>query len=175
MKHTILGAGGAIADSLTAELVKNNQDFRLVSRSAKPFKGAETVSADLLNAQSTADAVKGSDVVYLLAGLQYNTPLWQRDWPILMQNVINACKTHNAKLIFFDNVYMYGKVEGKMTETTPYNPSSKKGEVRAKIATMLLDETKHGNLTASIARAADFYDPNGVSKLGKKQSRAMVL
>ena len=31
-----------------------------------------------------------------------------------------------AKLIFFDNVYMYGKVNGIMTEETAFNPCSKK-------------------------------------------------
>ncbi len=54
---------------------------------------------------------------------------------------------------------MYGPVEGKMTEETPFNPSSKKGEVRAKIATMLLEAVKRGDLQASIARSADFYGP----------------
>jgi nucleoside-diphosphate-sugar epimerase len=49
-----------------------------------------------------------------------------------------------------------------MTEDTPFNPSSKKGEVRAKIATMLLDEMGNGNLRAMIARSADFYGPGAV-------------
>jgi nucleoside-diphosphate-sugar epimerase len=47
-----------------------------------------------------------------------------------------------------------------MTEETPFRPVSRKGEVRAQIATMLLDEIRAGNLTALIARAADFYGPN---------------
>jgi nucleoside-diphosphate-sugar epimerase len=46
-----------------------------------------------------------------------------------------------------------------MTEETPVNPTSKKGEVRAQIANMILDEVKKGNLTALIARAPDFYGP----------------
>jgi len=46
-----------------------------------------------------------------------------------------------------------------MTEQTPYAPVSKKGEIRARIATMLMEEAKRGNLTAMIARAADFYGP----------------
>jgi diadenosine tetraphosphatase ApaH/serine/threonine PP2A family protein phosphatase len=54
---------------------------------------------------------------------------------------------------------MYGKVSGTMTEETPFNPCSKKGEVRAKIATSLMNEWKTGALTAMIARAADFYGP----------------
>ena len=161
MKQTILGAGGAIALNLTDELLKRGEMVRLVSRSAKPYKGVtDIVSADLLNAQAVADAVKGSEVVHLTAGLKYETAIWQRDWPILMQNTIDACKRHNAKLIFFDNVYAYGKIDGIMTEATTYNPSSKKGEVRAKIATQLMDEAKAGNLQAIIARAADFYGPD---------------
>ena len=160
MKQTILGAGGTIANNLTTELLKRSEDVRLVSRSAKPFEGVtDLVAADLLNAQAVSDAVKGSDIVYLTAGLTYKTKIWQEEWPVLMQNTIDACKRHNAKLIFFDNVYAYGKVDGIMTETTPYMPSSKKGEVRAKIATQLMDEAKAGNLNAIIARAADFYGP----------------
>jgi nucleoside-diphosphate-sugar epimerase len=77
-----------------------------------------------------------------------------------MKHTIDACKKHNSKLVFFDNVYSYGLVKGTMTEETPFNPTSKKGEVRAKIATMLLEEIKAGNLQGMIVRAADFYGPN---------------
>ena len=85
--------------------------------------------------------------------------MWREIWPIIMQNVIEACKRANARLLFFDNVYMYGKVSGAMTEATPYNPCSKKGEIRARLATTLMDEAKAGNLGAMIARSADFYGP----------------
>ena len=51
---------------------------------------------------------------------------------------------------------MCGKVNGPMTEQTPYAPTSKKGEIRARIATALMEEVKAGRLTAMIARAADF-------------------
>ena len=74
-----------------------------------------------------------------------------------MNNTIEACKRASTKLVFFDNVYMYGKVRGPMTEETPFNPCSKKGEIRAKIATTLINEWKSGTLTGLIARAADFY------------------
>jgi len=80
-----------------------------------------------------------------------------------MKNAIDACKAHNAKLIFFDNVYMYGKVSGKMTESTPFNPCSEKGKVRAKIDEMLLQEMKSGSLKAIIAKAADFYGPRAAN------------
>ena len=46
-----------------------------------------------------------------------------------------------------------------MVETTPYNPVSKKGEIRARIATALQNEMNQGNINAIIARAADLYGP----------------
>ncbi|WP_208025656.1 NAD-dependent epimerase/dehydratase family protein [Niastella caeni] len=159
--HTIFGAGGAVADQLLPVLLSNNEKVRLVSRNAKPVAGAEAVSADATNYRQTLEAIKGSSVVYLLIGLQYDIRVWRAQWPVIMTNVMNACKETGAKLIFFDNVYMYGKVNGWMTEETPFNPCSKKGEVRAAIATQLLQETKAGNLQALIARSADFYGPVG--------------
>src|SRR5436305_9809098 len=54
----------------------------------------------------------------------------------MMRNAIEAAKGANTRLVFFDNVYMYGKVEGVMTEQTPFHPYSKKGEIRAQIATI---------------------------------------
>jgi nucleoside-diphosphate-sugar epimerase len=52
-----------------------------------------------------------------------------------------------------------------MTETTPFNPTSRKGEVRAKIATKLLEEIKSGNLNGMIIRGADFYGPEALLSL----------
>jgi nucleoside-diphosphate-sugar epimerase len=163
--HTILGAGGAISNSLVPILLENREGVRLVSRNIKNIPGVENVAADLTNLQQTINAVAGSEIVYLLVGLDYNIKIWRAKWPVIMTNVIAACKQHNAKLIFFDNVYMYGKVDGIMTEESPFHPCSKKGVVRAGIATQLLEEIKHGNITASIARSADFYGP-GCDKTG---------
>ena len=155
--HTILGANGTIARGAAEELYKNNQKIRLVSRNPKKMHDSdELVQADLLDAAQTSNAIKGSDTVYLVTGLIYKTKIWQEQWPVLMQNVINGCKEHGAKLLFFDNVYSYGLVKGPMTESTPINPVSKKGEVRAGLVEMLMSEMKNG-LPVIIARAADFY------------------
>lgn len=158
--QTILGSGGIIANHIAKTLPAYTTNVRLVSRNPKAVTGTEElVSADLTSADQVMKAVKGSEIVYLTAGLQYNIKIWQEQWPRIMQNVIVACKENGAKLVFFDNVYMYGKVTGPMTEETPFNPCSLKGEVRAKIATMILDEVKKSSLIALIARAADFYGP----------------
>lgn len=143
------------------ELVSTGQSVRLVSRNSKLVEGAkEAVSADVSNLDQTVSAVAGSTIVHLVVGLKYDEGVWRELWPRIMSNVIEACKRANAKLIFFDNVYMYGRVSGPMTEETPFNPCSKKGEIRARIATTLNNEFKAGKLTAMIARSADFYGPH---------------
>ena len=155
---TILGAGGAIGNELVKLLSARKQPFRLVGRNPVSAAGAEdVVSADLTDMYQTLRAVAGSSVVHLIAGLKYDREVWAEQWPRVMANTIEACKHAGAKLIFFDNVYMYGRVVGAMTEDSPFNPCSKKGEIRAQIATTLMNEWKSGGLTAMIARAADFY------------------
>ena len=164
---TILGAGGDIGGKLAQLLATRNQPFRLAGRNPSATHGAaETVAADIADLDQTIRAVAGSSVVHLLVGLKYDRSIWEEMWPRIMSNTLEACKRAGAKLIFFDNVYMYGKVTGPMTEETPFNPCSKKGETRAKIAGMLIDSWKSGALTGMIARAADFYGPdtrNGIA------------
>jgi len=158
---TILGAGGDIGNKLAKLLTERNVPFRVVGRNPLPNSGAtETVAADITDREQTIRAVAGSSVVHLVIGLKYDHKVWQEMWPRIMNNTIEACKRAEAKLIFFDNVYMYGKVNGPMTEETPFNPSSSKGEIRAKIATTLIEGWKSGTLTSMIARAADFYGPD---------------
>ncbi len=162
---TILGAGGPIGNELAKILAARNRPLRLVSRNPRPVAGGALFPADLADREQTIRAVAGSTVVYLLAGLKYDLGVWQELWPRIMANAIEACKRAGARLIFFDNVYMYGDVAGLMTENTPYAPRSKKGDIRAKIATALMDEVQAGRLNAMIARSADFYGPdtqNGV-------------
>jgi nucleoside-diphosphate-sugar epimerase len=164
--QTILGANGVIGQELSRTLSAHTDRIRQVSRSPRRVNPTdETVAADLIDAEATAQAVAGSEVAYLVAGLKYSTAVWQEQWPRIMRNVIEACKRHRTRLVLFDNVYAYGRVDGAMTEETPFNPSSRKGEVRAKIATMLLDEIQAGELQAMIVRAADFYGPGAVLSL----------
>jgi nucleoside-diphosphate-sugar epimerase len=81
-----------------------------------------------------------------------------------MKNVISACKQHESKLVFFDNIYMYdANYLNGMSEETPINPISEKGKIRAELVEMIFDEIKKGELTALIARSADFYGP-GIQK-----------
>ncbi len=159
--QTILGANGVIGKGLAKELLTYTSDIRLVSRNPKVVNPKDQLmAADLTKAEQVDRAVAGSDIVYLVVGLEYNIRVWRAQWPVVMRNVIDSCKKHGAKLVFFDNVYMYDRnLMGNMIEETLIRPTSKKGEVRAQIASMLKKEMDAGTCNALIARSADFIGP----------------
>ena len=160
--QTILGAGGAVAIELAKELKKYTNEIRLVGRNPKKVNDDDEIfPANLLDKKSINDAVADSDIVYLTAGLEYNIKVWRRDWPVIMQNVIDACIANNAKLVFFDNVYMYAPDEiPHMTEESRVAPATEKGKVRAALIKMIFDAIEKRNLTAMVTRSADFYGKN---------------
>ncbi len=159
--QTILGSGGAIGIELAKALKEFTSEIRLVSRNPKKVNETdELLSADLLNVQDVQNAVRGSTVVYVTVGFPYSAKVWKENWPKFLNNVIDACKEFDCKLVFFDNIYMYDvNYLNGMTEETPINPPSKKGKIRSEIAKMIMDNVENGSLTALIARSADFYGP----------------
>jgi len=165
--QTILGSGGIIATELAKALTDYTKNIKLVSRNPKKVNDTDKLQkADLLNASEVERAVEGSKVVYVTIGFPYNAKVWQKTWPVFMQNVITACIKNNTKLVFFDNIYMYDpNYLNGMTEETPVNPPSKKGKVRAKLVNMIMDAIKNDSLSALIARCADYYGP-GIERNG---------
>ena len=163
--QTILGAGGAIAIPLAREL-KNYTDYiRLVSRNPKKVNDTdEPYPLDLSRPELVDRAIAGSEVVYVVIGFEYKLSVWQRLWPPFMKAVIAACKSHGARLVFFDNVYLYAKTAiPHMTESSPVAAPSRKGEVRQQLHEQIMHEVEKKNLTALIARSADFYGPDNKS------------
>ena len=160
--QTILGSGGAIGIPLAKELMKYTQQIRLVSRNPKKVNEIdELFPVDVNDLKQIDKAVAGSEVVYVTIGFEYKLKVWQKTWPPFMNTVIQACKMHNAKLVFFDNIYMYAKSAIPfMTEDSPIQPPSKKGDVRKQLHSMIMNEVEKNNLKALIARSADFYGPD---------------
>ncbi|GAB2490324.1 NAD-dependent epimerase/dehydratase family protein [Algoriphagus taiwanensis] len=159
--HVILGANGNIGNAISQALFSKGISVRQVSRNPnKVNESDELMQADLLNAQQVHQAVKGAEIVYLCAGITYSAKIWERDWPIIMKNTLEACIAKQCRLVFFDNMYALdpGKV-GHLTEETPMNPKSRKGKVRKQILEMLWLAVKQKQLQAMVVRAADFYGP----------------
>lgn len=163
--QTILGAGGAIGTPLAKELKNYTDKIRLVSRNPKRVNETdELFPIDVNDLNQIDKAIAGSDVVYVVIGFEYKLSVWQKTWPTFMKAVITACKAHNTKLVFFDNVYLYGKSAiPHMTENSPVHAPSKKGAVRQQLHEMIMNEVEKNTLTALIARSADFYGPDNKS------------
>ncbi|HQV56314.1 MAG TPA: NAD(P)H-binding protein [Chitinophagaceae bacterium] len=159
MKQTILGAGGAIGIELAKALATYTTDIRLVSRNPKKVNlSDELFPADLTSREDVFKAVEGSEIIYVTVGFAYNIKIWQKLWPPFIKNVIDACMQHNAKMVFFDNIYAIGGDNVKhITEESPMSPCSKKGEVRAEVDKIILDAIENRKLNAIIARSPDFF------------------
>jgi len=165
MLQTILGSGGGIGVPLARELKNYTDRIRLVSRNPQKVNDTdELFPADASDLRLIDKAIAGSEVVYVTIGFKYNLKVWQKTWPPFMQEVINSCKKHNSRLVFFDNMYIYAKnTIPFMTEDVPVEPPSEKGKVRKIVRDMIFNEVEKKNLHAVIARGADFYGPENKS------------
>lgn len=159
--QTILGASGQIGEELARELKRNfNSDIRIVSRDAKKVNDTDTVfSADLTIKEKAVEALKDTEIAYFTLGLPMNSDLWEKQFSLIVRNVIDACKINQTKLVFFDNTYMYPQDDRLLTEETVFDPVGRKGKVRKEMAEMVLNEIKSGELPAVICRAPEFYGP----------------
>ncbi len=169
--QVILGSGGAIGAPLATALAQYTDTVRLCSRTphalpSVPGTAYAHVSLDLLDAGAVAEATAGADVAYVTVGLPYETEVWRRDWPRLIDNVIAACAKTGTRVAFFDNVYAYAKTSyPHMTEAAPLDPPSAKGQVRREVLDRLWAAHRDGRAEVTVGRAADFYGPGQVSGL----------
>ncbi|MCB0635656.1 MAG: NAD-dependent epimerase/dehydratase family protein [Lewinella sp.] len=159
-KHTVLGASGAMGQAVLRVLVEQGFPARAVSRQMGRTD-VEVMPADLLRPEEARKAVADSSHVYLCVGLPYQATVWKRDWPIVMQNVIDACAEEGATLIFLDNIYLYGPtpLPVPFDETTSQQPTTRKGQARKRTADLLMQAMAAGKVRGVIGRSADFYGP----------------
>lgn len=159
--QTILGSNGQIGHELAKELYENyTKEIRLVSRKPQKIHDSdELVSADLLDFNETNNAISGSDIVYFTVGLPMDSEMWMKQFSKILDNVIEACKIHQSKLVFFDNTYMYPKTSAIQYENTIFSPNGKKSLVRAQLADKIIKEMEANELKAVVCRAPEFYGP----------------
>jgi len=156
--HSVIGGNGTIGAEAVRHLAAAGCQVRVVQRHPKPIAGAvATASADIFDLDGLTRAVEGSDVVYLIIGLPYDAKTWLEGFPRAVSHAVEAARRVGARLVYFDNVYMYGPVRGLMTEETPDQPTTQKGLARARAARVLMEAVEKGAIRGLIARSADFY------------------
>jgi len=173
--HVVLGAGGATGGAIARELVGQGRRVRAVTRGgnaaasygALPPASFEDVAADVTDREQLRRALEGAAVVYHCAQPAYKR--WPQEFPAMTRGILAATAAAGAKLVFADNLYMYGPVDGPMTEETPSVAQTRKGKVRAAMAEELMAAHRDGSLRVVIGRSSDYYGPGGLtSAIGER-------
>ena len=163
-QHVVLGGNGVVGRETVGALLRRGAATTSVGRRPSSVPGVASVTADLLVPADVSRVLAGAEVAYLTVGLAYSSAVWEQQWPIVVRNAIDAAIANGTQLVYFDNVYSYGLVDGAMTEQSPISPDSRKGRVRA-AALATLNAAAERGLSFTVARSADFYGPGATTSV----------
>ena len=160
--HVIFGTG-ALGKWTARELIKLGKQVRVISHSGKSDPrlpgGVEIVQGDAYDTSHNIEVTKGAAAVYQCAQPLYHE--WAEKFPPMQKAILDAVSANGAKFIVADNLYMYGDTNGQpIREDLPYQPHTKKGKVRAEMATAVMDAHRAGKVRAAIGRASNFFGPD---------------
>lgn len=153
---------GAVGRATSAQLAARGDEVRIVQRqqpSALPPK-AIFQSGDTADAASTHRACKGVEVVVCCIGIPYFAKVWEKAWPQAMTNILEGCAASGARLVFADNLYMYGPQTRPLREDIPLTSFGHKPRVRAEVTRLWETAQQTGRVRVVAVRAADFYGPD---------------
>jgi len=164
--HVVFGAG-QVGPPLARLLASRGHAVRLVSRSGRAVGGADpgiqVVAADAMDKEACRRVVDASAVVYHCMNPRYDAGVWEAELPRMQENLVAAAGAAGARLVVLDNLYAVGRTGGRpMDESTPANPCSRKGAIRARLASSLREAVRRGAVRAVTGRASDFHGPGGV-------------
>lgn len=158
--HAVIGAAGATGRVIVRELSARGTRVRAVSRRAQRDvpAGVTSIAADALDTACLRKAVEGASVVYHCAMPRFDR--WQSEFPRITRAIIAAAAATGARVVFADDTWMYGKVDGFISERTAENPVSNKGVLRAWLGEMLLAAHHRGDVEVAIGRAPELFGPH---------------
>lgn len=162
--HAVLGATGGTGSAIVDELLRRGHSVRAVSRGGNAPEGAEGMKSDVSTPEGARAACAGASVVYHAAQPDYTR--WPEEFPPMTSYVIEGAAAAGAKLVFADNLYMYGPGSPQpMTEETPQRATGKKGRTRILMAGRLLEAHGSGRLRVALGRSSDYYGPRGTGTI----------
>src|SRR3954469_8253202 len=158
----VVFGSGALGRAIARLLLEKGKRVRMVTRRGEGAPpGAEGDKADASDPKSTGAACEGAAVVYHTATPDYTK--WAELYPPIQRGVIEGAASAGAKLVSAESVYMYGAVDGPMTEDLPHAATTRKGKIRAALAQMAMDAHEKGRVRVALGRAPDFYGPEAAA------------
>jgi nucleoside-diphosphate-sugar epimerase len=168
--HVVLGAG-AVGLAVAEALARRGEPVRVVNRSGlrEPLPGVQSAAGDVGDPAFAAAVTRGARVVYQALNPPYHR--WAQEFPGLQAAAIAAAQSAGARLVVMDNVYMYGRANGRpFTEDRGHDAHTRKGRLRAAMARDLMAAHDAGRVQVSVGRASDFFGPRagGQSLIGDR-------
>ena len=167
MPEIVIFGAGPLGLAVARRLVASGKAVRLVNRSGKAPAptGAEVFAADASDPAAARRACEGATIVFHCATHSYGQ--WDKVLPPIMNGIIEGAAAVEARIVYGDNLYAYGPVDGPIREDLPYRPVGPNTRARAEVATTLMNAHGAGRVRATIGRASDFYGPHArQSKVG---------
>lgn len=173
--HVIIGKG-QIGSTVAAILADRGERVRVLSRSGgRSTDRVEHVTVDARDAAALAAAAKGADVVYNCANpAGYHQ--WSSEWPPMSAAILGAAAACGARLVQTGNLYVYGPVDGPMTERTPLRSPGDKGRIRIRMWNEAMSLHDKGDIRFTEARGSDFFGPGALADamLGERVVRPVL-
>jgi nucleoside-diphosphate-sugar epimerase len=165
--HVVVGASGGTGSALVRELVSRGRRVRAVNRSGRMNvpDGVETAAGDATDVDRMREVCRGAAVVYNAVNVPFVQ--WRTGFPAAVDGILAGAEAADARMVFVDDTWMYGRVSGPMTEDLPYRPVSDKGVLRAWLAERVLAAHARGRVRTVIGRAPELYGPTVESVLGR--------
>src|ERR1700694_1356061 len=119
--HVVFGTG-PLGLAVAGRLMSSGQQVRLVNRSGKADapQGVEVGAADVTDTGGARKVCEGALVVFHSASGPYGR--WMQTLPPLMNGIIEGASAAGARLVYGDNLYAYGPVDGPIREDLHYPP-----------------------------------------------------
>jgi nucleoside-diphosphate-sugar epimerase len=188
MKPVLLGATGAIGESVAAELRKRGESYRAVGRDRASLE--RTFGSDPLaeiavwnpdDASSVRAAVRGADAIVYLVGVPYNH--FELHTVLMRQTLDAAIAEGVGQMLLVGTVYPYGRAQQTPArEDHPREPHTFKGKMRKQQEDLLLEADAAGKIRGTVLRLPDFYGPrvknsflDGVFNAGAKGGTANLI
>ncbi len=165
--HVVVGASGGTGSALVRELVARGRRVRAVNRSGRLTvpDGVEVAVGDATDPERMREVCRGAGVVYNAVNVEFLK--WRESFPAVIDGVLAGAEAADARMVFVDDTWMYGRVNAPMTESLPYRPVSNKGVLRAWLAERVLAVHASGRVRTVIGRAPELYGPAVESVLGR--------
>jgi nucleoside-diphosphate-sugar epimerase len=162
----LVGAAGAIGQSVARALVARGKRFRVIGRSAGALEssfgampGAERATWTPGDPASVRAAVRGLDTLVYLVGVPYDR---FDQHPVVMRQTLDGAIAEGVqRMVLVGTVYPYGIPRtGPVTEDHPRAPHTFKGRMRKAQEDLLLEADAAGKIRGTILRLPDFYGPD---------------